>query len=185
MPPKQSAVDVTKRPLLASFDSYLEAQKAVDTLSDKGFPVRNVAIVGVDLRIVESVIGRLSWGRAAFGGLASGAWFGMLVMLLISLFTSGDNNTLVLVLLGAVYGAAAGIIFGLVSYALTGGKRDFVSNSQIVATRYDVLCDAAVIGDARAALGLGGSWPPPIPQAPGTLPVEVTESTGSAEGPTA
>jgi hypothetical protein len=99
MPPKQSAVDVTKRPLLASYDSYLEAQKAVDTLSDKGFPVRNVAIVGVDLRIVESVLGRLSWGRAAFGGLATGAWFGMLVMLLISLFTSGDNNTVVLVLL--------------------------------------------------------------------------------------
>jgi len=182
MPPKQSAVDVTKRPLLASYDSYLDAQKAVDTLSDKGFPVRNVAIVGVDLRIVESVLGRLSWGRAAFSGLATGAWFGMLVMLLISLFTSGDNNTVVLVLLGAVYGAAAGIVFGLVSYGLTGGKRDFVSNSQLVAARYDVLCDAAVIGDARAALGLGGSWPPPIPQTPATAP-SVAESATDSAGP--
>ena len=36
--------------LLATYNSYPEAQRAVDYLSDKGFPVQNLAIVGTDLR---------------------------------------------------------------------------------------------------------------------------------------
>ena len=59
--------DVTKRPVLASHDDYVGAQEAVDSVSDNGFPVQNVAIVGVDVCIVESVLGRLTWGRTAAG----------------------------------------------------------------------------------------------------------------------
>lgn len=156
--------DVTKRPVLTSFEDYLGAQKAVDTLSDKGFPVQNLAIVGVDLRMVESVMGRLSWGRAAVSGLAAGAWFGLLIGLLIALF-SVNTGTTPLVLFGLLYGAAFGIVFGLVSYALTRGRRDFISRSQLVATRYDVLCEQEHLGQARQLLGLGG-WPPAQPSAP-------------------
>ena len=153
--------DVTKRPVLASYDDYAGAQKAVDTLSDNGFPVQNTAIVGVDVRIVESVLGRLSWGRAALNGLATGAWFGMLIGLFVGLFSSGSNSIWPLVGLGLLYGAAFGIVWGLISYAFTGGKRDFVSRQQLLASRYDVLCEQAVIGEARKILGLGGTWPPP------------------------
>ena len=155
--------DLTRRPVLSSYDDYAGAQKAVDTLSDNGFPVRNVTIVGVDVRIVEAVLGRMSWGRAAWGGLLSGAWFGALIGLFVALFSTTDGSVLPLVLLGVLYGAAAGIIFGLVSYAFTGGRRDFVSRQQLVAGRYDVLCDASVIADARRILGLGGGWPPAEP----------------------
>ncbi len=154
--------DVTKRPVLASYDDYAGAQKAVDTLSDNGFPVQNTAIVGVDVRIVESVLGRLSWGRAALNGLATGAWFGMLIGLFVGLFSSGSNSIWPLVGLGLLYGAAFGIVYGLISYAFTGGKRDFVSRQQLLAQRYDVLCEQTVIGEARKILGLGGTWPPPL-----------------------
>ncbi len=153
--------DLTRRPVLSSFDDYAGAQKAVDTLSDNGFPVQNVTIVGVDVRIVEAVLGRMSWGRAAWGGLLSGAWFGALVGLFVGLFSTTDGSVVPLMLLGVLYGAAAGIVFGLVSYAFTGGRRDFVSRQQLVANRYDVLCDASVIAEARRILGLGVGWPPP------------------------
>ena len=116
--------------------------------------MQNVAIVGVDLRMVEAVVGRLSWGRAALSGMAMGAWFGLLLGLFVSLFATADGSTFSLVLLGLVYGAAFGIVFGLLSYAFTGGKRDFLSRSQITAERYDVHCDAAVMGQARQILGL-------------------------------
>jgi hypothetical protein len=156
--------DLTKRPVLASYENYLDAQKAVDTLSDNGFPVQNVAIVGVDVRIVEAVLGRLSWGRAALGGLGTGAWFGALIGLFVGLFSSTNGSVWPLVGLGLLYGGAFGIVYGLISYAFTGGKRDFVSRQQLVATRYDVLCEQAVIGEARKILGLGG-WPPAPPAA--------------------
>ena len=48
------------RPVLARYATYAEEQFAVDKLSDAKFPVQNVAIVGVDLRLVEAVVGRLS-----------------------------------------------------------------------------------------------------------------------------
>jgi hypothetical protein len=151
------------RPVLATYDDYLDAQKAVDTLSDNGFPVQNTAIVGVDVRIVESVLGRLSWGRAAFSGLATGAWFGMLIGLFVALFSSSNGSVLPLVGLGLLYGAAFGIVYGLISYAFTGGKRDFVSRQQLQAARYEVRCEQAVIGEARTILGLDGPWPPESP----------------------
>jgi hypothetical protein len=157
--------DVTKRPVLVSFDDYAGAQKAVDTLSDNGFPVQNVAIVGVDVRIVESVLGRMSWGRAAISGLFTGAWFGILVGLFVGLFSSTTGSLLPLVGLGLLYGAAFGIVFGLISYAFTRGQRDFVSRQQLQATRYDVLCEQSVINDAKKILGLGGGWPPTDPTA--------------------
>ena len=153
--------DVTHRPVLASFDDYLGAQSAVDKLSDEGFPVQNVAIVGVDLRIVESVLARLTWGRAAGSGMATGAWFGLLIGLFVGLFSSTNGSTLPLIGMGVVFGAAFGIVFGLISHALSGGRRDFISRQQIQATRYDVLCEQAVMGDARKVLGLG-TWPPPL-----------------------
>jgi hypothetical protein len=156
----QIGADVTKRPVLVSYDDYLDAQKAVDTLSDNHFPVQNVAIVGVDLRMVESVIGRMSWGRAAASGLFSGAWFGLLIGLLIGLFSSTTGSLVPLMALGLLYGAAFGIVWGLIGYAFTGGRRDFISRQQLKATRYDVLCEQSVIGDARKILGLGGGWPP-------------------------
>jgi hypothetical protein len=103
----------------------------------------------------------------------SGAWFGTLIGLFVGLFSSTSGSVLPLVGLGLLYGAAFGIVWGLVSHALTGGKRDFVSRQQLQATRYDVLCEQAVIGEARKILGLGGGWPPgPSATAPVTSPVD-------------
>jgi hypothetical protein len=175
--------DVTKRPVLASYEDYLGAQKAVDTLSDNHFPVQNVAIVGVDVRIVEAVLGRMSWGRAAASGLFSGAWFGLLIGLLIGLFSSTTGSVLPIMLLGLLYGAAFGIVWGLIGYAFTGGRRDFVSRQQLLAQRYDVLCEPGVIGDARRILGIDGGTPPEDPTA--TAPTDsalgaATDAIGGA-----
>ena len=57
-----------------SYATYEEAQRAVDHLADSDFPVRDVTIVGVDLMLVERVIGRLTWGRVLASGAASGAF---------------------------------------------------------------------------------------------------------------
>ncbi len=165
MPPANAQLpDPTTDPVLASFDNYLSAQEAVDRLSDGKFPVQKVAIVGVDLRMVEQVIGRMSWGRAAGGGLLTGAWFGLLLGLFVSFFARADDaNPTTLILLGLVYGAGFGIIFGLVSYRMTGGKRDFLSRSQILADHYDVHVTTDGLADARKILGLAAQWPPPVP----------------------
>lgn len=123
---------------VGSFSTYGEAQTAVDMLSDTGdFPVNEVTIVGVNLMEVERVIGRLTWGRVLAGGAASGAWMGVFFGLLMGLFSDQWVAPL-------IAGIAMGVVFGMASsaatYASTGGRRDFSSQTQIVAGRYDVLC---------------------------------------------
>jgi hypothetical protein len=96
--------------LVASYESYEEAQRTVDRLSDASFPVENVEIVGRDLPLVERVTGRLTTGGAALAGAGSGAWFGLFIGLLVGLFTTGPE-WLGLVLGGLAIGAAWGAVF--------------------------------------------------------------------------
>lgn len=140
--------------VVASYDTYLEAQHAVDHLSDHGFPVQNVAIVGSDLRLVEQVTGRLTRGRAIGAGVASGAWFGLFVGLLIGLFAIEGTvaGWLGVVLAGVAIGAVWGLVLGWVGYAGTGGRRDFLSRSGVVAQRYDVVVHGQQIDEAQRML---------------------------------
>src|SRR5436309_11850412 len=140
------------RPVVASYPTYEEAQRAVDYLSDRKFAVENLGIVGRDLKMVETVTGRLTYGRAALGGLATGAWFGIFVGLLLGLFAGSTSSWLTIMLFGLLYGAVFGALFGLVAYALTGGRRDFTSRSQILATTYDVVCTWQRLEEARSLL---------------------------------
>lgn len=150
--------DIPRGQVVGSYDTYTEAQRAVDYLSDQGFPVQHVAIVGSDLRMVENVLGRLTRGRAAAAGAASGAWFGLFVGVLLSLFAEQDTNTFGLVLSAVLYGVAFGAIFGFVSHALSGGKRDFTSRSKIVASSYELRCVWAEADRAREVLaGMTGT----------------------------
>ena len=140
------------RPVVGSYATYAQAQRAIDFLSDNKFAVEHTAIVGTDLKMVETVLGRLTRGRAALAGAGSGAWFGLFVGVLLSLFAEGDSNGFGMVLGAVLYGVVFGAIFGFVAHALTGGKRDFTSRSQIVAARYDVLCDAEHAEEAQNLL---------------------------------
>ncbi|MBA2767549.1 MAG: hypothetical protein H0U35_00150 [Sporichthyaceae bacterium] len=144
--------DIPRGQVIGSYDTYAEAQRAVDFLSDKQFPVQHVSIVGSDLRMVENVLGRLTRGRAAMAGAASGAWFGLFVGLLLSLFADEGTNAIVLILSAVVYGAVFGAIFGFAGHAFTGGKRDFTSRSKIVASAYEVRCVWAEADRAREIL---------------------------------
>jgi hypothetical protein len=116
-----------------------KAQRAVDYLSDQEFPVQQVTIVGVDLMQVERVTGRLTWPRVLGGGALTGAWLGVFIGLVLGLFSGS--------LLGGALaaGLVAGVFFGLITsavqYAMARGTRDFSSTLQLVAGRYDVLCD--------------------------------------------
>src|ERR671938_1973815 len=89
---------------VGSYDSYEQAQAAVDYLSDEKFPVENVTIIGSDLRMVERVTGRLSWGRAIAAGAASGAWFGPFVGLLLGIFAPSGSSWIGTVLTGLLIG---------------------------------------------------------------------------------
>lgn len=127
--------------LLGEFPTYAGAERLVDKLSDAGFPVEHTRIVGNGLRSVEYVTGRLTNGGAAMAGLASGAWFGLLVGLLLGLFAT-DSAWLGVLLTGLLVGAAWGALFGFLAHAATRGRRDFASVQGLEAEQYAVYVDA-------------------------------------------
>lgn len=153
----------TARRVVASYPTYSQAQAAVDHLSDEGFAVERMAIVGSDLRLVERVTGRLDYPRAAAGGAASGAPLGLIFGLIWSLFLpEGGASVIATILYWLVAGAAAGALVGLLSHALARGRRDFTSVSSVEADRYDLMAPDELVDDALSVLSRSGdtaSWP--------------------------
>jgi hypothetical protein len=144
--------DIPRGQVIATYDTYVEAQRAVDFLADEQFAVENISIVGSDLKMVERVTGRLTRGRAAAAGAASGAWFGLFVGVLLSLFAQSGTNGFALIIAALIYGSVFGAIFGFVGHALSGGKRDFTSRSKIVSSRYEIVVVWAQADKAREVL---------------------------------
>jgi hypothetical protein len=144
---------------VARFEDYAAAQRAVDRLSDDGFPVDKLDIVGSDLRLLERVTGRLTRARAAGAGAMSGLWAGLLFGMLLGLFTSG-HSFLAAALTGAAFGLAGGALFGFAAHASTRGQRDFRSVQRLVAARYDLIAREGTVDRARSMLGDAGLLPP-------------------------
>jgi hypothetical protein len=140
------------------FDDYASAQRAVDRLSDDGFPVENLDIVGSGLRLVERVTGRLTRGRATGAGALSGLWAGLLVGTLVGLFTSG-HSFLAVIVTGAALGAGWGAAFGYLAHARTRGQRDFSSVRGLTATHYDLIARGGTVDRARLMLSDAGLLP--------------------------
>ncbi|MGC0397643.1 putative membrane protein [Streptomyces sp. SAI-126] len=138
------------RRTIASYTTYQEAERAVDHLSDQGFPVERVAIIGQDVRLVEQVTGRMGLGGAALQGAASGALPGALIGWIFGLLNWLDPvvSGLLLALYGLVFGALVGALFGLLVHAAQRGRRDFASVSFMQPSRYDVVADDAVADEA-------------------------------------
>jgi len=131
------------RRTVAAFDDYAQAQRAVDHLSDRGFPVERVAIVGHGIRYVEQVVGRMTVGRAALLGAVEGALLGLLFGALASIFFTLDPGpaTALLLLYGLVIGAVIGALLGAILHAATRGERDFTSVPGMAAERYELVVD--------------------------------------------
>ncbi|HKA68484.1 MAG TPA: general stress protein [Actinomycetes bacterium] len=136
---------------IATYTRYADAQRAVDHLADKRFQVEVVRIVGTDVRLVEQVLGRLSWGRAAGGGAAAGAWLGLLFGLLLLILVS-NIGVFEALLWGLLWGALFGATLAVVSYAMTGGARDFISRRDLQPQHYDVQARREHAANARQVL---------------------------------
>ncbi|BCL16801.1 MULTISPECIES: general stress protein [Micromonospora] len=136
---------------IGSYPDYPSAQRVVDHLADNRFPVEQTAIVGTNLTLVETVLGRMNTGRAALAGAGTGAWFGLFIGLLFGIFTAG--NWVAVILVGLVVGAVWGAVFGAIAHSMTGGRRDFTSASSLRAGQYAVIVDAQLADRAQELLG--------------------------------
>ena len=162
------------RRVVASYSTYRDAERAIDHLSDNNFPVERASIVGRDLEFVEQVTSRMTYAGAALRGMLSGALVGALVGWLFAVFSWFDPviGWGWLILDGLWFGAVVGALFGLLSHAMLGGRRDFASIGAMRANRYDRLVDDEVAAEAeRLISGIGASESAATSDTPARKPV--------------
>lgn len=154
------------------YNTYDEAQRVVDFLADSRFPVQDLCIVGTDLKSIERVLGRLSWGRVIGAGVQSGLTTGLMITLLMWIFMP-TANFLLLVLYALSIGIVVGVAMAALGYWMSQGKRDFRSVSQTIATKYELLAEHKVASQARELIaGMPGARAAQFNPAPtpGTYP---------------
>ena len=134
--------------VIGTYADYSDAQRLVDFLSDKGFAVQHLRIVGRGLHTVEQVVGRLTKAKAALSGLLSGAFPGLLIGWLPGIFVKGNQFWKPL-LVGALFGAFWGAVTGFIAHSMTGGRRDFASVRAMRADSYEVEADNDHADQAR------------------------------------
>ncbi|MCU1636310.1 MAG: hypothetical protein JWQ68_1549 [Cryobacterium sp.] len=169
-----------KGEVVVTYETYAEAQGAVDRLAKADFPVKQLSIVGNDLKSVERVTGKLTWGRVALAGAASGAWLGIFFGLLFFIFSPAGAG-LPFVAAALLIGAGFGMLFGLVSYALNRRRRDFTSTMQVIAGNYQVVAEAGLANRARNVLaGEGVQASPTAPNRDEDEPTPADVPAGTA-----
>lgn len=135
---------------VASFDNYAAAVDCVDQLIRHDFPAPMVAIVGSDLKSVERVRGKLSYGTLAFRGLVTGSWLGLLFSMFIPVSSTGSVG----VTTGAaiVIGAGAGMLLNILRFSLSRNRHEFSSSSAVIAATYEVVVPHPMAQQAKDAI---------------------------------
>lgn len=149
---KPQIPELPRGEIISTYDHYVDAMQAVDRLARASFPVSAVSILGNDVRSVERVTGKLSYGRVAVMGAMSGAYLGLFLGILLFLFQPDNQGIAGLFIAALVIGAGFGMLFGVLSYSLNRNRRDFSSVMQFVATRYDLITAPELLSQARGIL---------------------------------
>jgi len=139
-----------KGDVLGTYETYLEAQRIVDRLSKADLDVKQLSIVGNDLKTVERVTGKLTTLRAALAGTATGAWLGIFVGLVFFIFSEVPNFALVFA--ATLIGAGFGMLFGVFTFSANRKRRDFTSTHQVLASNYQVIVDPSLTVQANEVL---------------------------------
>lgn len=152
--PRNQAPAIPQGEVVANFKQYTDAIAYVDNLIKHNFPAGSVAIVGSDLRTVERIRGKINYNRLALGGAVTGSWVGLAFGLIFGAEVNPvDANEFTFsesMLSSVVIGAGLGMLFNVVRYALSRNKKTFVSQSAVVAAKYQIQVPASLADQARA-----------------------------------
>jgi hypothetical protein len=158
MAPKQNTQLAEASSSLASFTDYKQAVSYVEKLIENDFPAKLVTIIGTDLKTVESVKGKLGYGRVSASGAMTGSWLGMFFGLIFGFSGEGAEQVLLNnVFAGIIIGAGLGMLVNIVRFSLTSNRRSFISAQAVIANKYEVVVPNEQVQLAKKAASAGAT----------------------------
>jgi hypothetical protein len=151
MSPKQNTASIPEGQTLATFADYKLAVTYVESMIENDFPARLVSIIGTDLKSVESIKGKLGYGRVALSGALTGSWLGMFFGLVFGA-TGAEAILLTNITAGVVIGAGIGMLINVIRFSLTKNRRGFISGQMVVAKKYEVVVPKEQLQLAKKAV---------------------------------
>ncbi|CAB4636316.1 unannotated protein [freshwater metagenome] len=152
MSPKQNGSSVPEGEALATFTDYKQAVAFIEKMIENDFPPKLVSIVGTDLKTVESIKGKLGYGRVSISGAITGSWLGLFFGLIFGTTGTGTEAALMTnVTAGIVIGAGVGMLINIIRFSLTKNRRGFISGQTVVAKQYEVVVPAEQLQLAKKA----------------------------------
>jgi len=151
MSPKQNGASIPEGQTLATFADYKLAVTYVESMIENDFPARLVSIIGTDLKSVESIKGKLGYGRVALSGALTGSWLGMFFGLVFGA-TGAEAILLTNITAGVVIGAGIGMLINVIRFSLTKNRRGFISGQMVVAKKYEVVVPKEQLQLAKKAV---------------------------------
>jgi hypothetical protein len=138
--------DAPPRRVIATFDDYADAERAVDYLADQQFRVNRLSIVGRDPKLVERVTGHINCGLAALRGATPGGLVGALISWIFSIFgwIQPMIAGLVLAFYGLIFGAVVGALIGILVSGMQRGRRDFATVTTLQPRHFDIVAGVDV-----------------------------------------
>lgn len=157
------ATGTRSRRSVASFARYDEAERAVGQLHRRKFPVKRAAIVGRGVQLVEQITGPLDQRPFTRAGTLVGALIGGMTGWIIGVFelTHPFVTGTIFALYGLLFGGIAGLLVGLVVYAVQRWRRAFSSYTTMQPERFELLVDDEAADEAARLLA---QWHIPEPR---------------------
>jgi hypothetical protein len=154
MSPKQNE-GIPEGQSIATFTDYKQAVSYVEKMIENNFPARSVSIVGTDLKTVETIKGKLGYGRVSLSGALTGSWLGMFFGLIFGATGVGTEAVLLTnVAAGVVTGAGIGMLINVIRFSLTKNRRGFISGQTVVAKKYEVVVPSEQLELAKKAVSV-------------------------------
>jgi hypothetical protein len=135
--------------VIASANTFEDAQRTVEYLRSYGMDAGSLDIVGADLRLARKSQAVPVVRLTANGGL-QGACLGLLAGVFVTLVAETSFTGLVVVVWGLVYGVLIGALWGLFR-GLIRNRPDAVA-TEVVPTRFEVRCPVEELSVARTLL---------------------------------
>jgi hypothetical protein len=139
--------------VIASANTFEDAQRTVEYLRSYGMDAGSLGIVGADLRLARKPQA-VPVVRLTANGALQGACLGLLAGVFVTLVADTSFTGLVVVVWGFVYGVLVGALWGLFR-GLIRNRPDAVA-TEVVPTRFEVRCPAEEVSVARTLLADAG-----------------------------